>query len=345
MARTKASSRSFVAMVAVIALLGLVLIGSPSAWVSGSGKSQGTPEDETRLSTFRTATMKGAELPSSHSSLLHEESDQISGAALTAAMVAAVLGFLVAVPGAMATIGGPGWEVRNVMPVEAPVPDENPFIRQLQAKSWQMEPVLRQRNFLKAMKNRLFQKGELGFFQPKYFVHWGEDSFKYDILEQKNYNEAQKLGRIRVDADMTEPNEELPVFVYTKPTDQNWVAENLGVFDLVEIPDELQVAIQEIRSIPFPGYGGSKVNVPAPVSTMPPKEMLVSATPAKEMMVPATPPSDTVSSSPPKDMFEVAGSEVGQVAGMSPAQMAERRAAWQRLEPAEVNYIREDEME
>lgn len=161
------------------------------------------------------------------------------------------------------------WGVRNVMPTDPPIPSPNAFIRKLQAKSWALEPILRQRSYLKAMKQRLYAQSQLGFGKNKYFVHWSLDSYKYDILEENQFNEATRLGLLLVDSDMSEPTAELPVFLYKNATDQAYVADKLGVYDLVELPDELVQAIEEVKIKKFDASRydvkpGDDARVPAP---------------------------------------------------------------------------------
>lgn len=144
------------------------------------------------------------------------------------------------------------WGVRNVFPLNLPEPSPNPLIYQLQKKSWSMEPFFRQRLYLKAMRQGLMQRGELGLGNEKYFVHWAPDSYRYDILDNKNFQQAVKEGLLLADRDMTDTEEELMVFVYAKPSMQAYVEENLGVLDRVECPQELIDMIEKIKSTPFP---------------------------------------------------------------------------------------------
>lgn len=151
------------------------------------------------------------------------------------------------------------WGVRNVFPLNLPDPDPDPFVRRLQKRSWSMEPIFRQRLYLKAMRQGLMQRGELGLGNEKYFVHWTaqkdkQDFYKYDILDNKNFNAAVSQGLLLADKEMTDTEEELMVFVYRKPEDQAYVEENLGVLDRVECTQELIDMIELIKKTPFPEY-------------------------------------------------------------------------------------------
>merc|ERR1719210_1756477 len=93
------------------------------------------------------------------------------------------------------------------------------------------------------------QKLGIGVFNMKYFVHHTPDSFKYDVLDTKSFNEAKDAGRIFLDSDMAEPTSESVIFIYARPEDQQFVSEKIGVEDVVEIPEELQTAIAEIKAL------------------------------------------------------------------------------------------------
>jgi len=158
------------------------------------------------------------------------------------------------------------WGVRNVLPTDPPNPDPDPFVRRLQEKTWALEPVLRQRMYLKAMQVRLRLSQELGILKNKYFVHWSPDIYKYDILEEEQFKEATRKGKLLTDVDMTEPSSELPVFVYTDEKARSFVQDELGVYDLVELPEDLIAAIEQIKATPFPKYVERAVSPPPSAS-------------------------------------------------------------------------------
>uniref|UniRef100_A0A7S1W0W4 Uncharacterized protein n=1 Tax=Alexandrium catenella TaxID=2925 RepID=A0A7S1W0W4_ALECA len=136
----------------------------------------------------------------------------------------------------------------NVLPPTPPTPSKDPFILGLQKKSWAVEPFSRQRLYLKAMSQRL----GVGMLNPKYFVHWTADSYKYDVLDQKPWEEAKANGKIILDSDMCDSGSETVVFIYAKPEDRKWVEDNVGISDLIECPEELVQAIEKIKATPFP---------------------------------------------------------------------------------------------
>lgn len=143
------------------------------------------------------------------------------------------------------------WGVRNLMPTDPPVPSDNDFIRSLQKKSWELEPVFRTRLYLKAVKQKLSMAGELGLFNYKYFVRYPNEPYKFDILDEPNYKEAVKSGKVFEDSVYSNPGDEVAVFLYKSPADQEWVYTNLQVCDKVVLPDELIANIEEVKRRKF----------------------------------------------------------------------------------------------
>jgi len=235
--------RALLGVAAFAAAAALGLARRDAAWVPGTGSNSAAGWEaggEEAALAARPSGQHGSAVALSGAARAPVGVGTLAGCA--GALAAALVALLAAAPSACAD-----WGVRNVGSVKPPPPDPNPKIRALQAKSWAMEPFTRQRMYLKAMAQRM----EFGLLNQRYFVHWAPDSYKYDVLDQKNFEEATKLGKLLLDSDLSEPTSESVVFIYAKPEDQQWVSDNLGVVDFLEIPAELQKAIEQIKATPF----------------------------------------------------------------------------------------------
>uniref|UniRef100_A0A6T1IIG6 Uncharacterized protein n=1 Tax=Alexandrium monilatum TaxID=311494 RepID=A0A6T1IIG6_9DINO len=131
-----------------------------------------------------------------------------------------------------------------------PVPDEDPFVRKLQAKSWAMEPIIRTRLFLMEEKRRVQPNP---FADYKFFVKRVDSSTQWDVLDEASWKSASELGKVLLDNDLSFRREEWESFVYATDKDQEWVARNLNVTDIVEMPPELVEKIRLIGTRKFAG--------------------------------------------------------------------------------------------
>lgn len=132
------------------------------------------------------------------------------------------------------------------------MPSDNPYIRRMQKLSWEMQPIFRAQAYLSAVTTRLNGASLLGVFEKKTFVHWDESSYKYDMLEEKVYKQAFELGKIKQDLKISDPPNDLNVFIYNSPADRAYVDKEFGIKDIIELPNDLQKTIEEIKKIPFP---------------------------------------------------------------------------------------------
>jgi hypothetical protein len=159
-------------------------------------------------------------------------------------------GFSAATPAALAGFGE--WGPRELMSEVPPKPDENPYIRALQIKTWQQKPYERMRNYLSAVLVRT----ESNFWNPRYFIHHrqgldGEGWDAFDFLEERDIKAAKEAGKLLLDSDLTSPGSKLTVFVYKDEEARLWCENNLNIEDTVELPYALRDQVQRLRKIPF----------------------------------------------------------------------------------------------
>jgi len=150
-------------------------------------------------------------------------------------------------------------EPPNVLPPIPPKPSPNKFIRGLQERAWQKEPFMRMRLYLEAVTQRFLVTYESNIFDSKKYIHWSTDLnnpniYKFDVMNKDNYNEAASKSLILIDSDMTDKANGIEVFVYKDEEARDYCQSNLIIEDLVQIPTELQNAIEVIKKTPFPEY-------------------------------------------------------------------------------------------
>jgi len=244
--RRKQKCRPALATIA-IASIALASIGFSSTWcISNKSLVHTDKSDAAR----KLLTLKASDSSSTSTWAVDaEETPDGAGSSGFAAAAFAMVAAVVLVCG-HASPSFADWGVRNQASTKPPKPDKDPFIRSLQAKSWAMEPIFRQRLYLRAVEQRVKNENP-GFFTKKFFVHYSPDSKYFDILDEGNFNEANKLGKLLTDSDLTDPTSDLVVYLYATPKDQKWVAENIGVADYVEYPADLIQAIDELKANPF----------------------------------------------------------------------------------------------
>jgi len=222
------------------ALLGAAVAGLSApfswAWAAGSSLRSGA-EQRDRASA---PTARAASSPSS--------SDHLPALGRRSAASAALLAALGAAPAARGYEG-----VRNTPDPFSPDPSDNPFIRKLQAKTWAMQSSIRQRAWLKAMMK---QRQDNKFYAPFSIVRWsnnGNDQYKYDILEDGNFKEANTQGKVLAEQEMSDPLNDLVVYVYVNDEARDYTQKTVGVYDTIECPDDLIEAIAEVKKNPFKG--------------------------------------------------------------------------------------------
>lgn len=141
--------------------------------------------------------------------------------------------------------GDAEWGPNGRMKTRPPKPDANPYIAALQKKSWEMEPAIRTRLYLKAADQKF------GSLAPRFFVRWNDDPYKFDVLEESNLREANKLGKILIDAQLSDESMEMTVFIYPNKEAQDYVAKNIGAIDFLEVPDELKKNLEVMKANKF----------------------------------------------------------------------------------------------
>eukprot|EP00933_Yihiella_yeosuensis_P077181 TRINITY_DN87386_c0_g1_i1.p1 TRINITY_DN87386_c0_g1~~TRINITY_DN87386_c0_g1_i1.p1 ORF type:complete len:287 (+),score=56.23 TRINITY_DN87386_c0_g1_i1:96-956(+) len=255
--------KSFVAVPAVAAAALLCISRFDGCWVPGLGPSRLTLS--AKVSASREALARTALAPvdsSKPESVGPEENDALPRRGFAAA-AAAVASLLLASGGSLskparAFFGNGEFDLRDVVPPIPPKPSRNPFIRRLQEKSWQLEPWARMHNFLKVTRTKFSSEGPFSAYRV--FVHWkpAPDNFKFDIMNQDNFKEAARLGKIVIDTDMTGSGgkdwNDIEVYAYKDDEARQYCQEKLIIEDLCEIPFELQEAILTIMKTPFPEY-------------------------------------------------------------------------------------------
>mmetsp|Transcript_70015 Transcript_70015/g.161962 ORF Transcript_70015/g.161962 Transcript_70015/m.161962 type:complete len:233 (+) Transcript_70015:31-729(+) len=141
-------------------------------------------------------------------------------------------------------------EIEYRDPDVPPVPDENPFIRKMQAKSWAMEPIIRTRLYIMNEKRRVQPNP---FADKKFLVKWANDSTRFDVLNEKAYNEASSLGKVLKDEELSYAREDFDCYMYASPQDQEWVNTKLNVYSTIALPEELLKTLEKLRSQKFLG--------------------------------------------------------------------------------------------
>lgn len=165
--------------------------------------------------------------------------------------------------------GDAEWGSNGKMKIRPPKPDPNPYIAALQKKSWEMEPYIRTRLYLKASDQKLAD------LAPRFFVRWSTDEYKFDVLEEGNLREANNLGKVQIDPKLSDPSMEMTVFIYTNKDAQEYVQKQIGAADIAEVPAELKKSLETMKQNKF----GAE-----PVTSSPPP---VPGAPAESTAAPA----------------------------------------------------------
>ncbi|CAE8602610.1 unnamed protein product [Polarella glacialis] len=139
----------------------------------------------------------------------------------------------------------------DINPPMPPPLSRNPFLRKLQAAAWQNRPFLEMRMYLMAYGR---QAGYLGPFSTQAFVHQSTDSFTFDILDEQNFKEAGKLGKLLLDTQMRNPDDGIEVYVYADKEAKEYVQKNMQILDTIDMPLEIKKTIKVIRQTPFPKF-------------------------------------------------------------------------------------------
>lgn len=164
----------------------------------------------------------------------------------------------------------PNW-MQNIVPDEkAPVPsrdmdtppepDKNDFIRKLQEKTWEMQPVIRTREYL----FRTFQEK----YQPNPFASQAEQRFAvrqasnkdaWDVLDNASFQENFGLGKIIIDTELT--SKDFTTYAYTSSVDQDAVRKAATPCGAIELPTDLKQRIELIKSRKF-GVAKTRYAIP-----------------------------------------------------------------------------------
>lgn len=134
-----------------------------------------------------------------------------------------------------------------------PIPDENPYIRNLQRKSWERQPEIRIKDWLTAELRQENITNIFTFTNQKYPVRYVSDGSRFDILDKSSFQEATTLGKILDYPLLDFPNDEFKCWVYAAAKDEEWSAKNLKIIASLQMPDELLKRIERIRSLKFGG--------------------------------------------------------------------------------------------
>mmetsp|Transcript_3598 Transcript_3598/g.10432 ORF Transcript_3598/g.10432 Transcript_3598/m.10432 type:complete len:253 (-) Transcript_3598:34-792(-) len=137
--------------------------------------------------------------------------------------------------------GDAEWGSGGKMKIRPPKPDPNPYIAALQKKSWEMEPYIRTRLYLKAADSKLQD------LSPRFFVRWANNEYKFDVLEENNLKEANQMGKVQIDPKLSDPTMEMTVFIYTNKEAQEFVQKSIGAVDVAEVPDELKKSLETMK--------------------------------------------------------------------------------------------------
>lgn len=134
-----------------------------------------------------------------------------------------------------------------------PKPDENPYIRELQRKSWERQPEIRVKDWLQAELRQSNVTNIFTFTNQKYPVRYASDSTRFDILGKSSFSEASNLGKILEDPALDFPNDEFKCWMYATAKDEEWSSKNLDIMLTLQMPDALVKKIARIRSLKFGG--------------------------------------------------------------------------------------------
>jgi len=129
-----------------------------------------------------------------------------------------------------------------------PAPSETPWIRELQKKSWEREPILRTRFYLMDEMTKI-QPNPFG--ERKDMVRWTEDPVKWDVLTADDLKTAEKYGKVFLDEDLTSEDMGWRSYIYTAAQDRDWVAKNCNITQTIELTKAFQEQLELIKSRKF----------------------------------------------------------------------------------------------
>lgn len=129
-----------------------------------------------------------------------------------------------------------------------PAPSEIPWIRELQKKSWEREPILRTRFYLMDEMTKI-QPNPFG--EKKDMVRWTEDPVKWDVLTAEDLKTAERYGKVLVDQDLTNEDMGWKSYIYTATQDRDWVAKNCNITQTIELTKAFQEQLELVRSHKF----------------------------------------------------------------------------------------------
>ncbi|CAK9056429.1 unnamed protein product [Durusdinium trenchii] len=141
-----------------------------------------------------------------------------------------------------------GEAMPDLDPDYPPAPSDDPWIRGLQAKSWEREPITRTRFYLMDEMTKI-QPNPFG--EKKDMIRWNEDPVKWDVVSAQDRRTAENLGPTLGYPDLTSDAMGWQSYIYTAAEDRDWAAKNLNITQTIELDKPFQEQLKLIRSRKF----------------------------------------------------------------------------------------------
>lgn len=129
-----------------------------------------------------------------------------------------------------------------------PRPAKNSEIRKIQKQDWENEPNVRTSIYVQELLSRVMP-GVLP--ERRYAVRWLDDKNHFDVLKARELALADKLGKVSLNNDLSDPNWGFKCYTYNSTADPAWARQTFDEFDEIIVDGEFKAKLDLIASRKF----------------------------------------------------------------------------------------------